>query len=156
MSSVFSITGRFYGQTKSNIRRGEPVRGATPMVAFTVGEYNSWRKEMYYYRCIAFDKTAYRIMRYFTPKRCVTVSGRLGNNTFKKQGEEKEFRSVQFIVSTVDFPSDGDGVTPIAQARKNDLDSARDSIEGDREIDRFMEENPEPSAVPDDPDDLPF
>lgn len=147
MAGTFSICGRLYGTPKTNIRRGEPAGGKAWM-RFTVGCYNFRNKEMEYYYCVIFGGTAEMLARHFHAKRAVSVSGYLGVNTYTPENSEKEYKNIEFCVTNVDFPRDGDGVPPLqAQAADNVRTEAKEKHE---------EEAPNYDGVTEDGGDLPF
>ena len=154
MGSSFCISGRLYGNPKTNmLRGGPPAGGKAPRIGFSVGTYDSYRKEMCYFRCIAFGKVAERINKFYHAKRAITVYGRIDNTVYRRPGEEKDTRSVQFVVTNADFPENGDGVPTIKDVMEEMEKSAENISAGEAEA---AEAGFTQSSTPEDPDDLPF
>jgi hypothetical protein len=65
---------------------------------------------------------------------------------------------VKLIVTSVDFPTDGEGVPPLGESWKKNTqyleDGAREAEENMAES--YAEAYPDPGPVPDDPDEIPY
>jgi single-strand DNA-binding protein len=146
MSTLFNITGRLYGRLNTNIERGMP-QDKVPFAAFTVGSYNWKNKENDFYDCVAFGRNAESVAKFFTPKRAVSVSGRIGISKYKNKAGD-ETKKVQFTATTIDYPTDGEGVPSMQAVHAQSVNQEASQ--------KHQEERPEPPAVPTDPDDLPF
>lgn len=146
MGTTCNITGRLYGKLKTNIERGAP-EGKTAFAAFSIGTYNWREKENDFFSCVAFGKQAETLVKFFYPKRAVSVNGRLTINRYK-DSEGQEHKNVQIVVSGIDFPTDGEGV-PTMQA-VHAQQHANEAAEVHKE------KSPTPPQLDEDPDGLPF
>lgn len=161
MGSIFSITGRLYGNPRSNIRRGVIPEGNKARINFTVGTYDSYRKEMEYFYCVAFGGTAARIAKYYTAKRCISIQGRIGNSVYNQPGKDKPTRTVQFVVTSCDFPTDGDGVISLDKLKDEEIALGTDIHQRAKDAENETRGAGDGDPIPEDPadlhgDDLPF
>lgn len=96
------MTGKFYGHLKSNIRRGQEPAGEKLWAQFSVGVYNFFKREVEFFPCVAFGKTAERVVNFHGDKRWVNISGELRHEKNEKDG--RKFNNYKIQVWTIEVP----------------------------------------------------
>ena len=117
MNSV-CLMGRLYGEPRTNVGSGD---GKASYIKFTVGVYNFYKKEVEFFNCVSFGKTAEIVARFFEPKRAVAVMGHLNNSKYVgKSG--KEITTTGVTVTNFTLPLDGskDGASQSDERRSDD------------------------------------
>ena len=108
--NVVAQTGKFYGQLKTNIRRGEPPAGGTMWAQFTVGVYNFYKKNVEFFPCVAFGKIAERVVKLHGDKRWCSIQGELRQE--KKEYKGRTYNEYKIQVWHLDVPlMDGENQT---------------------------------------------
>ena len=101
--NVAAMFGKFYGDIKHNVPPddGSPPPGSL-YANFTIGVYNFFKKEIEFFPCVAFGKTAAIIARVHQDHAWVSATGSWRHD--KKEYKGKKYNDYKFQVFTVDVP----------------------------------------------------